>query len=357
MPTILHELHVEVPANVQGSDLSTIEKGKGAQDTRKLYAETFLPRLHFNWSELRGIETERYHLIDAPKPELYDLSTDPGETTNLYSQKPGIAEELRSELSKLVAQYSPGGELAQKTGLDPALMERLKSLGYAGFSGGGSITVGNRNLPDPKDRIETYETFSDAMSDSQHARYQESVDKLAVVLKTEPDSVPAHYILGLDYYRTGQFPLAIEHLRRVLELSPDYALDAYQLGLAYARNGQMDGAIEALGHALRLDPTNFDAAYNLGVAYLQKQSVVEAISAFRQATAINPDYPPAHKALGQVLLYQGQVDEALTELRRAAELQPDDPAVHTSLAQALEAKGMSQEAEEEKRRAEQVQPR
>ncbi len=44
---------------------------------------------------------------------------------------------MRARLTALIRQYSAGQELAEKTGLDPALMERLKSLGYAGFSGGG----------------------------------------------------------------------------------------------------------------------------------------------------------------------------------------------------------------------------
>ena len=102
-----------------------------------MYAETFLPRLHFNWSELRGVETEHYHFIDAPKPELYDLTKDPGETQNLFPQKKAVGEEMRAKLAALIREYSAGQEMAQKTGLDPALMERLKSLGYAGFSGGG----------------------------------------------------------------------------------------------------------------------------------------------------------------------------------------------------------------------------
>ena len=106
-------------------------------ESRSLYAETFLPRLHFNWSELRGVETEHYHFIDAPKPELYDLTKDPGETQNLFPQKKAVGEEMRAKLAALIREYSAGQEMAQKTGLDPALMERLKSLGYAGFSGGG----------------------------------------------------------------------------------------------------------------------------------------------------------------------------------------------------------------------------
>jgi arylsulfatase A-like enzyme/Flp pilus assembly protein TadD len=356
MPTILGILHITAPSDVQGQDLLPVMEGQPEADSRSLYAETFLPRLHFNWSELRSVETEKYHFIEAPKAELYDLSADPNELHNIISEKPAVGAELRARLKSLIVQNSAGKELAEKTGLDPALMERLKSLGYAGFSGGGSPEASTGELPDPKDRIGVYELFSEAMAESQHGEYDQSADKLLSVLKTEPDSVPAHYILGLNYYRMHQFPSAVEQLQRVMQLSPEYALAEYQLGLAYARNGDMDDAEKTLKHTLELDPTNFDAAYNLGAVYLQKKMVPEAVAALRQSSAINPGYAPAHKALGEVLLYQGQIDEALNELRRAAELQPDNPAIHASLAKALSAKGLDQEAQEELRRAHQAQP-
>jgi arylsulfatase A-like enzyme/Flp pilus assembly protein TadD len=356
MPTVLGILHIAAPADVQGRDLLPLMEGQPEADSRSLYAETFLPRLHFNWSELRSVETEKYHFIEAPKPELYDLSVDPNELHNIISEKPAVGEELRARLKSLIVQNSAGQEVAEKTGLDPALMERLKSLGYAGFSGGGSPEASTRELPDPKDRIAVYELFSDAMAESQHGEYDQSAHKLLSVLKTEPNSVPAHYILGLNYYRMHQFPSAVEQLQRVMQLSPEYALAEYQLGLAYARNGDMDDAERTLKHTLELDPTNFDAAYNLGAVYLQKKMVPEAAAALRQSSAINPGYAPAHKALGDVLLYQGQIDEALSELRRAAELQPDNPAIHASLAKALSAKGLDQEAQEELRRAQHAQP-
>lgn len=356
MPTVLHILQIDVPSDVQGRNLLPVIDGKGKEEARSLYAESFLPRLHFDWSELRGIETERYQFIEAPKPELYDLEKDPGETENLFSKKHAVSDELRARLSDFIAQHSASHELAEKTGLDPALMERLKSLGYAGFSGGGSPTASNLTLPDPKDRLQAYLLFSDAMADSQHDRYEESVTKLESVLKIEPDSVPAHYILGLDYYRMREFPLATEHLQRVMQLSPNYSLAAYYLGLAYARSGNTDEAILSLKHALELDNTNFDAAFNLGAAYLRKRMIPEAVSAFRQAAAIAPDYPPPHKALGEVLLYEGQIDEAIAELRRAAELSPQDPSIHVSLAKALAAKGLDQEAQEEMRRAQETKP-
>ncbi len=356
MPTVLKALKIEAPPQVQGRNLLPLMAPRKEDESRSLYGETFLPRLHFNWSELRGVETENYHFIDAPKPELYDLTKDAGETQNLFPQKKAVAEEMRARLATLIRQYSAGQELAEKTGLDPALMERLKSLGYAGFSGGGSPTITDRALPDPKDRIQVYELFSDAMADSQHGHYPESTEKLNTALKTEPDSVPAHYLLGLNYYRMREFPKAIEQLQRVLQLSPDYALAVYQLGLAYGQAGDFDHAIQTLKRALELDSTNFAAAYNLGASYLQKYMVPEAAAAFRQSVTIAPDYALGHRGLGEVLLYQGEVDDALTELHRAAELAPQDPGTHVALAKALSAKGLNDEAQEEMRKVQQAQP-
>jgi tetratricopeptide (TPR) repeat protein len=355
MPTVLQVLNVDVPAVVQGRSLLPLLEAK-KENSESLYAETFLPRLHFNWSELRSVETEKYQFIEAPKPELYDLTTDPAEMHNLYGDKKAVAEELHARLSVLIRQYSTDQEMAEKTGLDPALMERLKSLGYAGFSGGSNSTTPDNSLPDPKDRIQVYELISDAIAESQHGDYQNSTEKLARALKTDPSSVPVHYLLGLNYYRLREFPKAVAEFQRVLQLSPDYELAAFQLGLAYARTGEFDQAIQMLKRTLELDRTNFSAAYNLGAAYLKKEMIPEAIASFRQSTEIYPEYAAGHRAVGELLLYQGQTDEALAELRHAAELDPRDSATHAALAKALAAKGMNAEAEDEMRKAQQARP-
>ena len=357
MPTMLSAAGVEVPAQVQGTSLLPALQGKTADHDRNLYGETFLPRLHFNWSELRGTENAKYHFIAAPRPELYDLAKDPGEVHNLLPEKKAVAEEMRAKLAGLIREYSAGKELAEKTGLDPALMERLKSLGYAGFSGGSDLTITNRDLPDPKDRIETYELVTDAIADSQHGRYPESIEKLKTVIKTEPKSVPAHYLQGLNYYRSKMFPEAVDELQKTVELSPDYSLAVFNLGMAQAHAGQIDPAIVSLQRALQLDATNFEAAFNLGVAYLQKKQLEPAAQAFRQSVTINPDFARGHRALGETLMYQGKLDEAIAELRRAVELAPQEPSMHESLARALSAKGLTEEADQEMRRAQQPAPR
>jgi arylsulfatase A-like enzyme/Flp pilus assembly protein TadD len=357
MPTVLQLLKLPVPAQVQGKSLIPLVAGKKSQEPRPLYSETFLPRLHFNWSELRGIELGNYHFIEAPKPELYDLTKDPGELENLYSQKNAVAATLRNKLEAMIRDYTLGEERAEKTGLDPALMERLKSLGYAGFSGGGDPKARNSDLPDPKDRIQVYELVSDGMAAGQRGRYEESVEKLTTALATEPNSVSIHYLLGLDYYRLKDFPKAIDHFQRVLQASPDYALAVYQLGLSYARASDIPNAIQTLKRALQLDSTNFAAAYNLGAVYMHEGNAAAAASSFRQSLTIAPDYTAAHVALGEVLLYQGLVDDSVAELRKAVALAPQDPRGHVALAKALDAKGLKDEAQEELRKTQEGNPR
>ena len=369
MPTLLGVLGLEVPSQVQGRSLLPELRGESAsrgQDDkaardRVLYGETFLPRIHFNWSELRGSENTKYHFIDAPHPELYDLAKDPGELHNLFTEKTAVADEMRARLAALIRDYSAGKEMAEKTGLDPALMERLKALGYAGFSGGGDpggkdLTISSRNLPDPKDRVVTYELISDAIADSQHGRYQESIEKLKSVIKTEPNSVPGHYMQGLNYYHLKMFAEAEVELQKTVQLSPDYALAFFNLGMAQAHAGEIDAAIATLQKTLQLDATNFEAAFNLGVAFLQKKQLEPAAAAFQQSVTIDPAFARGHRALGETLLYQGKLDDATAELRRAVELAPQEPAMHESLAKALTAKGLTAEADEETRRAQQLAP-
>jgi arylsulfatase A-like enzyme/Flp pilus assembly protein TadD len=361
MPTVLGAVGLEIPSQVQGHNLLPELRGDRTDQLnrdRVLYGETFMPRIHFNWSELRGSENTKYHFIDAPRPELYDLSKDPGEVHNLLTEKKAVAEEMRAKLVSLIRDYSAGKEMAEKTGLDPALMERLKALGYAGFSGGGDPTsndptISSRNLPDPKDRIVTYELISDAIADSQHGRYQESIEKLKSVIKTEPNSVPAHYLQGLDYSRLKMFAEAVDELQKTVHLSPDYALAFFNLGMAQAHAGQIDAAIVTLQRTLQLDATNFEAAYNLGVAFIEKRQLEPAAAALRQSVTIYPEFARGHRALGETLLYLDKLDDAIVELRRAVELAPQEPIMHESLAKALAAKGLTAEADEETRRAHQ----
>jgi arylsulfatase A-like enzyme/Tfp pilus assembly protein PilF len=348
LPTILELAGARRPNEVQGRSLVPSMAGKPEGIQAENYAETYLPRIHFNWSELRSIRYRQYHFIDAPRPELYDLSSDPRELKNLYTTQRAVANELRKRLGTLISRLTPaaGEKTAENTGLDPALTERLKSLGYVAVSGGGDDVLSDRRLADPKDRIQVYELVSDALDDSQHGRYVESIQKLHVAGRIEKDSLPVHYLLALNYYRQNDSQTAIDEFQITLKLSPDYTLANYYLGLAYVQTGAWDSAIAAFRKTLELDGTNYSAAYNLGAAYLKQERVPDAEAAFRQAVKINSRYAQAHEALGELLIYQNKLDEGIASLRAALEIETNYPKARQALINALEANGQGREAEE-----------
>jgi tetratricopeptide (TPR) repeat protein len=351
MPTVLGLINAPVPAKTQGKNLASLLLRGGDPQGTPLYSETFLPRIHFNWSELRGLNAGNYHFINGPKPELYDNTKDPHELHNLFAEKEAVSSELRAKLTTVITQYTAEHEMAQKSTLDPDLASRLRALGYTAFAGGHDSLVSDPKLPDPKDRIQVYETVTEAIDASQHGRYQESIEKLKSTLTTEENSVPIHYLLGLNYYRTKDFPNAVLEFQKALKLSPDYMLATFNLGLANAALGNDDEAIKYLKRTLELDPTNFSAAFDLGVTYLHKEMIPESTQAFRQSVTIYPDFAPGYRALGEMLVYQGKLDEGLKELRTAVRLAPRDPRIHEALAKALQAKGLGTEAAREMRKA------
>jgi arylsulfatase A-like enzyme/Flp pilus assembly protein TadD len=353
MPTVLQALRLPIPSTVQGRSLLSEVVGKFPANKSNLYAETYLPLLHFRWSQLRALEAGGMKYIEAPQPELYDTRADPQETKNLLPGKQALGPEMHDRLQNLLRRYTPaaGGGAKETEPTDPALADRLRSLGYVAISAGAFSDASGKPLPDPKDRIQVYELFSAAMADGQHGRYKESLNKLHEAEKTEPSSLPICYLQALDYYRLKDFPRAIEQFKSTLELDPKFALATYYLGISFGQAGDYQQAIENLEKALQLDPTNFSAAFDLGAAYLRENRVDDAIQAFERSIKINPENAAAYEALGEVYLYQKRFDEAQKVLELAVTLAPHMQKAHYQLGRAYEAKGMHTQAQEEFRRA------
>ena len=99
LPTVLALMNLKPPSGLPGASLTPAFSGRdvGAEYS---YAETLYPKINMGWSELRGIRTSQWKYVRAPRPELYDLVQDPGETTNIAADHP---EELRQLETRLRA--------------------------------------------------------------------------------------------------------------------------------------------------------------------------------------------------------------------------------------------------------------
>lgn len=67
--------------------------------------------------------------------ELYDLESDPGETTNIADSSPDVVEDLKSEAARLKAEFVHPGDFENTADVEyeeeGEVAERLKHLGYA----------------------------------------------------------------------------------------------------------------------------------------------------------------------------------------------------------------------------------
>ena len=149
MPTVLDLLRVD-SGPVDGVSLTAIMRGEARDVELDAYSESLYPR-RFGWSSLRALRAGRYKLIDAPRPELYDLERDPFEQRNIYDERRPLAAALARRLGTFGGALAPGRSASAATPSDE-VRQRLASLGYIA-SDPPSHSSQDSHLPDAKDCI------------------------------------------------------------------------------------------------------------------------------------------------------------------------------------------------------------
>jgi tetratricopeptide (TPR) repeat protein len=207
--------------------------------------------------------------------------------------------------------------------------------------------------------------------------FASAVTALKHALEVDPDSVPAHQLLGYALLTQGYAAQAIPHLQRVD--------DKTGLGIAQIQTGQLPEAVANLQAALIQRPNDQDLLYYLGRAsgLLSKQSIdtllatypdsarahqalaenyfvlrqmPEAEKEFREALRERPDIPELHLELGEVYAGAFQWPKAEAEFRTQAKLQPGNAEAAYRLGAALLEQGKAKEAREELARANKLMP-
>ncbi len=148
-PTVLDLVGAPVTSS-DGVNLGPVLRDRAVSSPRVLYAESMYPR-RFGWSPLRAVREEHFKLIDAPRPELFDLDHDPFEQHDLSLAQPDRVALMRAELATFeTPEDGPGaGDVRAPS---PDVRQRLATLGYAMGAGPVDLTLAR----DPKDYIETF---------------------------------------------------------------------------------------------------------------------------------------------------------------------------------------------------------
>jgi arylsulfatase A-like enzyme/tetratricopeptide (TPR) repeat protein len=191
--------------------VSVIDVADGlALPARRIYAETFFPRVHFGWSELRSLLDSQWHYIEAPRPEFFDLKNDPAEKTNLVEGKPDAFRAMRIEMEKLRTSF------AAPSAVDPEIAKKLASLGYL-TSG---ATAGDGELDDPKDHVETVRLMKAALYESNEGNPEITVAIAEKLLKENPRMLDIWELYSQALSRLGRTDEAIAALKRMIDLGP-----------------------------------------------------------------------------------------------------------------------------------------
>jgi tetratricopeptide (TPR) repeat protein len=175
-------------------------------------------------------------------------------------------------------------------------------------------------------------------------------------LRTNPDSLNAHYNLGYTLAKQGKTQEAAAEYQAALRIQPDYSLAHCNLANALSGLGRLDEAMAHYREAVRLDPDYTDAHLNLGVALGRAHRQQEAIQQFREVLRLNPKSATAHNDIGNALAEQGKYAEASAEFRAALRLNPNLADAHNNLANILVAVGQLTAAVAEYNEALRIQP-
>jgi arylsulfatase A-like enzyme/Flp pilus assembly protein TadD len=282
----------------------------GAVSGHPVYSETFYPRYHLGWSELFAATEGRYRYVRAPRPELFDLSSDKAEQRNLAAERSSVATAMNAWLE----QRGAGGAASAPEEVPSDVREKLQALGYVG-SGGTPLSSGPR--PDPKDHIQAYEDFKTGLSLRLAGRRAEAVDQFRKVVRANPDMRDAWEMLGATLTELDRRKEAIEALDRTIALDPTSAEPHLALARIFVLEGRRDVALQHADLAARREP---------GKGYEMQAQILldlnrpdEAAAAARRSLEADPQRAMSHFVLGVVAQKAGRYEDALAAFGKAQE--------------------------------------
>jgi choline-sulfatase len=283
-------------------------QGSGPLQSRVLYAESFAPLLDFGWSPLRSVRREGWKYIAAPRPELFEVASDPNETKERSQEGNARVADLDAIVSRIAGPDLPR---AAGSNIDPDAARRLRSLGYIGAGGAGVQLGPDGARPDPKDRRTVAAQIARVTSGELTGGALRR--ELEAILAADDSNPQAHMRLAFALAETGDCAAAEPHFKRAIGLGIPSA-DPY-LGLAGCQAGRGDrkAAVGTLSRSLAVEKDNPVVLANLGIMKSELGDHDGAVTSLTRALALDPDFHQARFNLAIALARAGRRAEAARE--------------------------------------------
>jgi arylsulfatase A-like enzyme/Tfp pilus assembly protein PilF len=346
-PTVLALLGIDAGTSVQGRSLLPLMLHPRVVTPAYAYGESMTPNLQFGWSALQSLRSNRYKLIKAPRPELYDLSVDPEENTNVYAQQPAVARDLMNELNRLIDETSRGAPTPSSADLDQETLERLAALGYVGGPVASKPPDASRALADPKDKLGVFSAVQKAGELIVQDQYGAAANALESALREDPRMPQAQLMLGTSYAEQGRPREAKAQFDLVLKDDPHSIQALVGLANVLQGEGKTEDVIALCKRTLALDERNAQAHTLLGEVYADLKKPAVALPYFEKAAEIQPKLTRNRLNLAGALTEEKQFARAETLLKEIVKEYPRFPFAHYNLGLLYEEQGRLPEARSE----------
>ena len=390
MPTVLSLLGVlgeEESTRMAGRDLTPVIEGRGQENLRPYYSETYLPFYTYGWAKLKVLHRGRWKMIDAPTPELYDRHRDPRELTDVHHLEMGLAHDMKRDLDEWLARHDAEHEAGLS--LDSEALAKLRSLGYVSVGSGRKDDGSER--PNPMEMIAQHVGLERARMLLADRLFPQAAKQLEGVLRRDPQNLAALIDLVRAKEGQGDIEEAIRLAERALELDPEYTQTYLTLARLEAQRDDLEQAVELSSLAVERDPQNPDVRIQkanflqrLG-RFEESQEVLEETLAahgehprtnafyaqmvevrtgkfeaaeerLRQVVERDPYLEQAWLFLGRVLERTGKLDEAEASFKKGLAARSDDADLHGALGHLLARLGRQEEAISQLREAIRLSP-
>jgi arylsulfatase A-like enzyme/Flp pilus assembly protein TadD len=356
MPTILDLVDVAGPPGLDGASTRALWDGVGGEANEAasapVHGECLLPRLHYDWAGLRSVRRDRWKLIDAPRPELFDLVADPHETRNVAEEHPDVVNDLRAELR---AHASRGGALeAEARELDADALARLESLGYVGAGASTALAdddVWNPQGRDPKDMVDYFNALQEIPTLLLGDGVAEAERMLDELHAEDPSNRAVLRKLSMLHGMEENWEEARHWCELFLDAEPGNAEVRRNLAFVLNKLGDRDGARREYRQAAADDPDDADTWGLLGSLLSEDGLHAQAILAFERAVGLAPEDAQLRAELARAWADSGDVDRAVAEYDRALALDPERSEAVNGKALLLSHAGRPREAVETLRAA------
>ncbi len=326
-PTVLEAAGIEAPAvpgtKRPGRSLLARPAGPGETDS---YFEALSAALNRGWAPLRGVIRQSDKLIALPLAELYDLSDDPGESSNGVRERRRMAAELARRLPA-ESVWPP----ARQQEISPEEAQRLRALGYLAGPGEARTSFGVED--DPKRLIHLDRKMHRVIDLYSRGEPAAAVELAREVAEERPEMALGQSLLAQSLLAAGRTSDALAVMRDARRRGAATTSLQRQLGLTLSETGAAAEALVVLAPLAESgEPRSLNA---LALALSEAGRQQEARATVERVLAVDPDNASAYEQMGLVELRLGRWSQAQDESRRALELNPELPLAWNNLGVAL----------------------